>query len=275
MISRTYKPHPCLQDLVAGIMSVDVVLPEGFENAVTPYPPTPMQSIIFYGEDRIEMMKDGMKNFVQQPSSVIIGPQYTRVNIRVGKTLRAVRVDFWPGGLHRLLGIPMNHFFDDGFDAVDVLGNEMRDVNVKIAEREDLEQRAAVVEAFLIEKRMHMPDMLPVDLALKQLMLNAGSLSIHSAASIACLSVRQFERKCRERMGYSPKEFARVARFSKAYRLRESKPCLTWTTIAHESGYFDQMHFIRDFKEFAGVRPGIIEKDLSATPLRMQAELLR
>ena len=70
-----------------------------------------------------------------------------------------------------------------------------------------------------------------------------------------------------------PKLFARLIRFSKAYRLRESFSNLSWTSIAYECGYFDQMHFIRDFKEFAGVAPGIIEKELDKTPVRMQAAL--
>lgn len=70
-----------------------------------------------------------------------------------------------------------------------------------------------------------------------------------------------------------PKFFARLIRFSKAYRMRENFGQLSWTTIAHECGYFDQMHFIRDFKEFAGVAPGILERELKDLPVRLQAGL--
>ena len=70
-----------------------------------------------------------------------------------------------------------------------------------------------------------------------------------------------------------PKLFARIIRFSKAYRLRENFPNMNWTSIAHECGYFDQMHFIRDFKEFAGVSPRIIEKELEQLPVRLQASM--
>jgi AraC-like DNA-binding protein len=48
---------------------------------------------------------------------------------------------------------------------------------------------------------------------------------------------------------------------------------MNWTQIAYECGYFDQMHLIRDFKEFAGLAPGVIEKELEAAPIRMQAGL--
>ncbi len=71
----------------------------------------------------------------------------------------------------------------------------------------------------------------------------------------------------------NPKMYARILKFSKAYRLREAFPQLTWIKIAHESGYFDQMHMIRDFKIFAGVNPSAIEQQLLSTPLRMQKDM--
>jgi len=55
--------------------------------------------------------------------------------------------------------------------------------------------------------------------------------------------------------------------------LHETFPLLSWTKIAYEAGYYDQMHMIRDFKLFAGVNPSVIERQLLSTPLRMQKDL--
>ena len=71
----------------------------------------------------------------------------------------------------------------------------------------------------------------------------------------------------------SPKMFARLTRFSKAYRLRERDVALTWTDIAYRCGYYDQMHFIKDFKFFAGVTPSIMEDTLHNTSVRLQKDL--
>ena len=73
----------------------------------------------------------------------------------------------------------------------------------------------------------------------------------------------------------NPKLYSRIVKFSNAYRLREAFPQLTWTSIAHSSGYYDQMHMIKDFKLFTGVNPSVIEKQLLSTPLRMQKDLYR
>ena len=90
---------------------------------------------------------------------------------------------------------------------------------------------------------------------------------------MSCLSLRQFERVCKQRIGMPPKLFARIIRFSKAYRLYENSAYKNWTSIAYECGYFDQMHFIRDFKEFTGVTPRIIEKELGELSVRLQASM--
>ena len=75
-----------------------------------------------------------------------------------------------------------------------------------------------------------------------------------------------------DRVGMSPKMLLRLMRFSNAWLLREQDANRSWLSIAHTTGYADQMHMIRDFKEFAGVNPGSILRDLEQSPLRLQAD---
>jgi AraC-like DNA-binding protein len=53
----------------------------------------------------------------------------------------------------------------------------------------------------------------------------------------------------------APKLFARIVRFNKAIDIKMNDPARSWTTIAHDCGYYDQMHFIKDFKLFSGSKP--------------------
>jgi AraC-like DNA-binding protein len=59
-------------------------------------------------------------------------------------------------------------------------------------------------------------------------------------------------------MGLSPKLFARIARFQMALDAKRNTPARAWLSIAHEYGYFDQMHMIRDFQNLGGDTPGQI-----------------
>lgn len=271
MQTRFYIPHSALQSFVQCIMIVHAEIEK--EAAICPYPPAPQNSLFFYIKDRIKVQKENEHSYLLQPRSVIVGPQITRVMININKSHKAVRVGFHPSGLYRLLGLPLSQMVDDSFDAEDLFGAEMREVNCRLQEASDFDSIKNVVEAFLLSKVKALKSELPFDKAMLQLMKEGGNLSMEATASKACLSLRQFERVSQERIGHSPKMFARLIRFSKAYRLRENYPQMNWTQIAHKCQYFDQMHFIKDFKQFAGVTPGIIEKDLHQAPVRLQASL--
>lgn len=268
-----YIPHPVLQEYVLNIATVNVVLPEGIKDVVTPYPPTPFQSLMFYCSNSISMGRIEDGNFSKQPLTVLIGPQYSRVNIKVHRQLSAIRVDFLPGGMYRMLGIPMLELFDRGFDAYDFFGAEMGNINEQLQHISNLEEGKNIIENFLLNQIKSLKEITPFDSALRVLMNNSGNMTIEKIASLSCLSLKQFERKCKERIGMNPKMYARILKFSKAYRMHESSPQLRWTHIAYEAGYYDQMHMIKDFKTFAGVNPSVIEQQLLSTPLRMQKDL--
>lgn len=270
---KVYTPHAALQEYVLNISTVNVLLPEGINDVVTPYPPTPFQSLMFYCNHPVSMGKVVEGDFQKQPLTVLIGPQFSRVNIKVHRQLTAIRVDFLPGGMYRMLGIPMHELFDAGFDALDFFGSEMRSINEQLQNTPNIEEGKNIVEKFLLNQVTKLKGVLPVDAALRLLMTNNGNMLIEKTASVSCLSIKQFERKCKERIGMNPKLFARILKFSKAYRLHESCPQLNWTQIAYEAGYYDQMHMIRDFKTFAGVNPSVIQQQLLSTPLRMQKDL--
>lgn len=270
---KIYIPHPLLREYVLNISTVSFVFPAGIHDVVTPYPPTPFQSLMFYCNHPVAMSRDVKENFEWQPHAIVIGPQYSRVNIKVENQLNAIRVDFLPGGLFRLLGIPMHELFDDGFDAVDIFGPEMKLIHEQLCNVSNLEDGKNIVENFLIMKTATLKQLLPFDAAIQILMSNNGDVSISEIAALSCLSLKQFERKCKERLGMTPKLYARILKFSLAYRLHEAFPQLSWTKIAYQAGYYDQMHMIRDFKVFAGVNPTVIEQQLQSTPLRMQKDL--
>jgi AraC-like DNA-binding protein len=252
---------------------VNVTLPEGVRDVVTPYPPTPFQSLMFYCNHPVSMGRIGSDRFEKQPLTVLIGPQYSRVNVKVHKQLKAIRVDFLPGGMYHLLGIPMHELFDGGFDALDFFGAEMRTLNEQLQHIGDLEAGKNIIEKFLLKRVASCTGILPFDSVMHILMNSNGMMSIEDTASLSCMSIKSFERKCKERIGMNPKTYARILKFSKAYRLHEAAPQLSWLTIAHEAGYYDQMHMIRDFKTFAGVNPSVIEQQLLSTPMRMQKDL--
>lgn len=81
-----------------------------------------------------------------------------------------------------------------------------------------------------------------------------GALEVDWAAAQAGLSARQFRRRCLEESGLTPKRLCRVLRFRRSFDLAVTRG-LSWAAVAAETGYFDQAHLIRDFREFTGRTP--------------------
>jgi len=248
---------------------METTFPAGLERLIFPFPPTPQNSIHFYPRDALQTQRVN-SGFEQTPDCIVVGPQVTKVNLKMGLNHCIVSVVFHPGGLHRLLKMPMQELFDQAYEATWLLGGALNEVNDKLREAKRPWEMKIIIDEYFLTKIVAAP-VAAFDAALKQMVKSEGLLPIELAASMACLSLRQFERKFKDVMGYSPKVFSRLIRFSKAYRLKEKQPDLSWTAIAHTCGYFDQMHLIRDFKEFTDAVPGAIALEIISVPMGLQA----
>jgi AraC-like DNA-binding protein len=232
-------------------------------------PPVPEHCLFFYTRDRPEAENMGISKKETLSSSTIVGPHTNRHIISPGRNHLMIKVGFQPGGLYRFLGIPMNELLDkDTFDGVDLLGNEMNEVIDRLAEADSFDEMKMNVEHFLLKYLWRLKQPLPIDQVLPLLIKERGLLKIDQLASLACLSIRQFERVFQQRIGLPPKHFSRMVRFAQAWIIKEQQPHISWIKVAHQCGYFDQMHLIRDFHEFAGVNPSVIESELLTSPVK-------
>lgn len=227
--------------------------------AVKPMPPAPQQCLYFYPRDEMSTFHYGQQRVIRSPRSIVVGPQVSRVDLRFPPDHLMVCAAFWPGGLHRLLGVPVKELFDFSIESRALLGAAITDVEDRLAETTDYPTMLAVVESFLLRALRRLPTHAaarPLDRLLPTLLpTGRTAATLDYLAAEACLSPRQFERSFIERVGMSPKLYARIVRFDQAFRLKERQPGLDWLAVAVQTGYYDYRHLVRDFKAFAGVTP--------------------
>lgn len=272
MILRHYKPLPELQTFISHIMLVHYNLDRSKPRPINPFPPQPEHSLYFYPFDKISSCNYATGIVGEAPRSMLVGPQLSRVDLTMGYHMLVIMVGFQPGGMYRLLNIPMKEMIDQPFDATLFLGNEMDRITQRLGETTDHDSMIDIVQSYLLKKTRRLKIMLPIEQVLMQNFRSGNLDNVDRLAKHACVSTRQLERQFRERIGIPPKLFARLVRFSKAWNMRERNPVISWLSIAHTCGYADQMHMIRDFKEFAGVTPLILQRDLEKSPLRLQGD---
>lgn len=271
MLLRFYSPIAALRPYIQTYMIMHVRIGEQNETLVKPFPPGPEQCLYFYARDGVNSYKPHNPKAVMSSPHIVVGPQVSRVNLVLHPNHLTVAVLFQPGGLYTFLGgMPMTELFDFSIDSALLWPIEIRELNEQLATTDNYELMVALVEGFLVRQyaRNH-PKPEPID-KIFPLMLNplqAPSLDV--LASLACVSSRQFRRKFYERIGMSPKIFARIIRFSKAFRLKENNPHLDWLDVVCITGYHDFQHLLRDFKEFANTTPTLLSADEQSSDLKI------
>ncbi len=124
-----------------------------------------------------------------------------------------------------------------------------------IIHAKNTEQRIEIIESFLIDK---LNDSTTIDTIVKStldtLFASNGSTPINTILKDNLSKRRQLERKFIKQIGVSPKQLGKLIRLQSALKamLNEGEDL---TQIAHQNSYYDQSHFIKDFKEFTGVSP--------------------
>ena len=270
MILRLYKPCPELRHLVSRIMVNRFQLDHTQPRQTSPFPPQPEHRLYFYPYDKVLCRHYANNSISENPHSILVGPQLSRVDLTMGYNMLVVMVGFQPGGMHRLLRIPMHEVVDKPLDSTLVLGREINDVSEKLHQCTNPDDMVEIVQGYLVKKAKQAKRLLPVEEVLMQMLPHQSLLNVDQLAKKACVSVRQLERQFKERAGMPPKLFSRLVRFSNAWFMRERFSKASWLHIAHTCEYADQMHMIRDFKDFVGVTPSTLQHDLEKTSLRLQ-----
>ena len=210
----------------------------------------------------------GTNRFEACAPMLVVGPiTYRRIQLQVDGAVEALTVMFKPFGLYELFGVPTHLLSEHAVEGHSLLGASFSNLYARLGEAPSFAERVHLLDAFLLAKcsareRTTRPEWR------RSLALVADDRGIHGVremASSLSSSVRQLERKSLEYAGMTPQTMARVSRFMFALRLRRNSRAarsMTWTEIAHASGYYDQMHLIRDFRLMGGERPTVLEDQI-------------
>jgi transcriptional regulator GlxA family with amidase domain len=144
---------------------------------------------------------------------------------------------------------------DKDYAAEDLLGKGILDVMSIMAECKTFQQRIHAAEEYLLPFAIQSRGRTLIMKTAQYMMHLKGSVCVEQIAYQAAMSVRQYERRFVEEVGMTPKLFARTTRFQRALDAKRLFPERSWLSIAHELGYFDQMHMVRDFQRLGGDAP--------------------
>ncbi len=199
------------------------------------------------------VLPDGCVDFVYSPSGglQIVGAMTHVRNFKLGSGERQFGVRFRPGMALGFAGAPGSETIDQVLPLEDFWGAKGRRLADQIAESKSSHQAFALFEAQLVDPSE--PGV--VQQVAAYIVDQSGQTKIDDLAFQAGMSARQLRRLFVEQIGLTPKHFCRVIRFQHSLaRMRESARG-DLTNVALDCGYYDQAHFINEFREFSGFSP--------------------
>jgi len=165
-----------------------------------------------------------------------------------------ILVYFTETGFTHFASHPANELFNLSLSLDDIFDkNSIKEVEEKLAISNTDKLRIKVVEQFLLSQLKDIQtDKLIVE-AVKLIYLSHGTIRIKELNEKLCISQSPFEKRFRKVVGTTAKKFASIVRFNSVLdNLNKTK---TLTEICYENNFFDQAHFIKDFRQFTGDTP--------------------
>jgi AraC-like DNA-binding protein len=248
-------PSPALRGWVRQHQVIRLRFAAGLVVPVKPYWPRPAAALAFYLRDleQVALAPAGPQR--RKPRAAVIG-QPTVATLRQGGLDFAVyQIEFEPGALYRLTGLPLDALTDEWVDAESLFPPSFRHLVDRLAQHENPAELIAHAEAWLtpLAQAPRKP-LAAADLVARQL-LSVDNPGLDALALTHGLDVRQLRRQFAARTGVSPKLFGRVARFDRLVRLANLTPQARWLDLALDAGYHDHQHLARDFREFTLTSP--------------------
>ncbi|MBP2629941.1 MAG: helix-turn-helix protein [Firmicutes bacterium] len=223
-------------------------------------PGTGTELIFHYHKPPVLLTPSGEKTLL--PCCHIISPRYGFYPLKPTNRIGFIAVRFRAGAFRHFCNEASNDLIDSFIDIKTLWGRKGFEFEQLIIEARTLEERIRIIEIFLMGflEKYHRSEHW-VDLAVKNLLYQYNTIKLKDISHELFISDRQFQRKLKESVGVSPKTFQRIARFESVLKnllLRKNKHYLD---LALENGYYDQSHFIKEFRNNVGEYPSAFLKD--------------
>jgi len=251
---REYPVHEHLQPFITVLWSM-----EGDSIGETPplriFPDTCVELVVHYRDPYKTTFADSSSAI--QERSFVVAQMKQFMEIQAQGRTGFVAVRFSARGAYRFMNLPMKELANRETGLREIWKNLAGELEERISDAGTMEQRLAIVQEVLLRQLMKSErEDAAIHFCLDEIQQAKGQISMEELAFRTGLSNRQLLRRFSQTIGLSPKEFARITKFLFSLRELKRAPGQSLTEIAYACGYYDQAHFIHDFREFSGQTPG-------------------
>ncbi len=180
---------------------------------------------------------------------------------------RFVVVQLYPFASKYLLGVDPKILNDECYDLMQLKQIDMLGYKKRLIDATSMKEHMDIISALMIEliKENKVPPNDQIQYAISLILEREGQVKIQDLLSEIYVSERTFERKFRAQVGLSPKQFAKIIQFQSSLNRLNEANFDKLVEVGIDSGFSDQSHFIRAFKNYTGQTPSFYLRQLNLT----------
>ncbi len=246
-----YTPHPLLQRYIYKYWSWECRDSCGLPKAL----PGVVAELIFHYESPFVFVHSQTgKRFSTEPGFVA-GVRKASYDLQSKGKTGFISVRFREGAFHHFCGIPQKDIVGRFLSLHDLWGTKGIELGRRVADCQTNQARVAIIDSYLMRfLKMHSSNDLQMEYSIRHICRNGDLNSLSKRLNI---SYRHFYRKFSEFAGMSPKQFQKISNFDSVMRTLTLSGNTNYLDKALKAGYFDQSHFIKDFKKYVNETPSV------------------
>lgn len=249
---KKFTPHKSLCDFVECyfVWEGAAETPLEFES-----PPSSLCSLVFnYGASYKISNHKYKKSTV--PKAFIGGQAIKNYTLHLHGDIGMAGAALKPSALFNFFNIPMFGFTGERIAFSEIEQQFAHILHRQVSEAKTAQERITKIEHYFLE-RLDTTNFATKEIiwAANKIYDGKGLLNMSELMQSMPMSRRTFERKFLNEIGLSPKTYAKIRRFGNTCLLMAGKRNVNLMDVLCEGGYYDQSHFIKDFKYFSGRTP--------------------
>jgi len=162
-------------------------------------------------------------------------------------------VEFNPQGAYRFFRIPLNDIKNQIHPLTDILGTVAKRLEEQITNIESLEEKVALLQQFLLKQLLQQDEDSIFEYCVSKIISSKGKITVKELEKKTGYSSRWLNMKFTDKLGISPKNLSTVIRFKQYYQALVNKDERAFMQNEFYELYYDQSHFMKEFKRFTGL----------------------
>lgn len=251
-VKKSYKANY----LTSFIESFDYYDCSNLPNTVQHILPLGVFHIGFHLNDVVKHNTSFSDGWKKRPTHFLAGPYQKAYLLKATKASRLFLIRFKAGMFHYFTDIPCHKLQNQIFLLDDIWGADSHTLFSHLYHEPNNLKRVKLVESFLLKRQRKTTNELVLE-CINYIKSNNGVCSLENISKQSSYSPSYLRKKFHEKLGLSPKQFQRIIRVNALVDYYQKTKKVSLTDLSYRFSYYDQSHFIKEFKDITGKTPSL------------------